>query len=375
MTAESVCPQANHFTIGRIPIQVTSDSPRLLGPIQEVLRPRAGAGGQAPFHLFARYGSEPSGWQEEAPTLFWSGLLRGSIPSEYYTAVGHRVVCVPGRAWGRLDFEQRRLEIVCRPGQEGCVTDGCLIPLLCELLAHQGHFVIHSASLAFRWQGEMAGILLAGVSGAGKTTTALALAHAGMVLLADDMSFIESPGPDGCVAAVPSASCRAGRAAAFLSGAALESRAGCPRHEPATPRVGLWGLQLTCKVHDNTRRLLPWLDACPAKAARVEGETCMDVTNVVGESTGVMADPRLLLLLGPRSKGDHVLLPLDKTQAMMRLTSENIRAYEHRAEGSAGNAFRALGQLVAQCQVYRLCVGEPLSSLADRIRSLLGSPA
>lgn len=331
-------PQTDHFTIGRIPVQVTSDSPRLLGPVQDVLRVCAAGSAQDAFHLCVRYGSEPPAWKTESLRLFWSGLLRGGIASEYYTAAGYRVVCVPGRAWGRLDFEQRRLEIVCRPGQEGCVYDGCLTPLLCELLAHQGHFVIHAASLAFEWRGEMAGILLAGISGAGKTTTSLALAHGGMVLLADDMSFVEAAGVNGS-------------------------------------RVSLWGLQLTCKVHDNTRRLLPWLEACPAKAARVEGETCMDVTSAVGESAGVVADPRLVLLLGPRSKGEHVLMPLDKTQAMMKLTSENIRAYEHRADGSAGNAFRALGRLVAQCEVYRLCVGQPLSTLAERIRGLLGIPA
>ena len=91
----------------------------------------------------------------------------------------------------------------------------------------------------------------------------------------------------------------------------------------------------------------------------------------MGESAGVVADPRLVLLLGPRSNGEHVLLPMDKTQAMMRLTSENIRAYEHRADGSAGNAFRALGRLIAQCRVYRLCVGESLSTLAERIRGLI----
>jgi hypothetical protein len=333
-----VCPQTDHFIIGRIPITIAPDSARLLGPVRDVLRFCAGDPDPDPFHLCLRYGSEPSAWKTESLRLFWSGLLRGGIPSEYYTSMGHRVVRVPGRAWGRLDFEARTLEIVCRPGQEGCVYDGCLTPLLCELLAHQGHYVIHAASLAFPWRGEMAGILLAGVSGAGKTTTSLALAHAGMLLLADDMSFVEFPGPN-------------------------------------RPRAGLWGLQLTCKVHDNTRRLLPWLDACPAKAARVEGETCMDVTKAVGESAGVVADPRLLLLLGPRSKGEHVLMPLGKTQAMTKLTGENIRAYEHRADGSAGHAFRALGQLVAQCDVYRLCVGEPLSTLAERIGGLLESPA
>jgi hypothetical protein len=270
--------------------------------------------------------------------LFWSGRLRGDILSEFYAAREGRVTRVPGRAWGCLDFQRRTLEIVCRPGQEGCVYDGCLTPLLCELLAHLGHFVIHAASLAMEWQGSRVGVLLAGVSGAGKTTTSLALAHAGMTLLADDMSFIESRGSDG-------------------------------------DRVGLWGLQLTCKVHDNTRRLLPWLDACPAGPARVDGETCVHVAEAVGDSAGVVADPRLLLLLGPRSNGNHVLMPLDKTLAMTTLTRENIRAYEHRADGSAGLAFRALGQLVAQCRTCRLCVGEPLSTLAAQIRGLLESPA
>ncbi|MEN6334303.1 MAG: hypothetical protein ABFE01_08575 [Phycisphaerales bacterium] len=333
-----MCHEADLFTIGRVPVRVTSDSTRLLGPIENVLRPCADAGGRDPFHLRLRYGSEPAEGREESLRLFWSGLLRGGIPSEYYAAAGCRVARVPGRAWGRLDFEARTMKIVCRPGQEGCVYDGCLTPLLCELLAHLGHFVIHAASLATEQRDGKVGILMAGVSGAGKTTTSLALAHAGMTLLADDMSFIESP-------------------------------------VPGSDRVRLWGLQLTCKVHDNTRRLLPWLSNCPAGPARVEGETCVDVANVVGDSAGLVADPCLLLLLGPRTGGNHVLMPLDKTQAMATLTRENIRAYEHRADGSAGNAFRALGQLVAQCRTYRLCVGEPLSTLGDRIRGLLEGPA
>jgi len=101
----------------------------------------------------------------------------------------------------------------------------------------------------------------------------------------------------------------------------------------------------------------------------------MDVATAIGDSTGIVADPRLVLLLGPRSGGRHTLERLDKTKAMMRLTSENIRAYEHRADGTAGNAFRALGQLIAQCDVYRLSVGEPLAGLAEQILSLPGCSA
>jgi hypothetical protein len=334
-TAETEHLQAGSYTIGRIPVKVTADSAQLLGPLHGILRPWAAGEAENPFHLHVRYGSEPSSWRGESLRLFWGGMLRSGVQGEYYAAAGRRIVHLPERAWGRLDFEQRVVEIVCGPGQEGCAYDGCLIPLLCELLAYQGHYVIHAASLAFERQGESGGILLAGVSGAGKTTAALALAHAGMMLLSDDTSFVESPGPNGS-------------------------------------KVGLWGLQLPCKVHDNTRRLLPWLDMCPATAARTGQETRMDVTAAVGDSTGIVADSRLVLLLGPRSGSRHVLERLDRAQAMMQLTSENIRAYEHRANGTAGNAFRALGQLVAQCDVYRLSVGVSLADLAEQILSLPG---
>ncbi|RPJ20807.1 MAG: hypothetical protein EHM35_19015, partial [Planctomycetaceae bacterium] len=196
-TAKTECPRGNCFTIGRIPAIVTSDPVQLLGPVQDVLRPCSQGDGEGLFHLHMRYGSEPSGWRSESLRLFWGGLLRGGIPGEYYAVAGLRIMHLPERAWGRLDFEQRVMEIVCEPGQEGCAYEGCLLPLLCELLAYHGHFVIHAASLAFERQGEMVGVLLAGVSGAGKTTAALALAHAGMELLSDDMSLIESSGPNG----------------------------------------------------------------------------------------------------------------------------------------------------------------------------------
>jgi len=329
--------QADQYILGRIPVRIASDSVELLGPVGHVLRPCPEGGTGDSFNLHLQYGSEPSGWKDESLRLFWSGPLRGGIACESYAAAGCRVARVPGRAWGRLDFERRTMQIVCHPGHEGCVYDGCLTPLLVELLAHLGQFVIHAASLAIDRPGGRAGVLLAGASGTGKTTTSLALAHSGMTLLADDMSFVESPDPNG-------------------------------------DRVRLWGLLLTCKVHDNTRMLLPWLHACPAGPARVDGETCVDVVGTLGDAAGITADPRLLLLLGPRTQGDHVFLPLNKTQAMATLTRENVRAYEHRADGSAGNAFRALGRLVAQCRAYRLCVGRSLSTLPERIRSLLDDP-
>jgi hypothetical protein len=326
--------------IGPIPVSFESDSTELLGPLEGVFRPWSGGRAAGAFRLRLRYGDPgpAESLRGDALRLFWSGTLRGGIPCQCYSGVGCRLVCLPGRAWGRLDIKRRTLEIICKSGQEACLYDGCLIPLLCELLASQGHFVIHAASLASDRRNESPGVLVAGSSGTGKTTTALALAHAGLVLLADDTSFLESAGPDG-------------------------------------GEVRIWGWRLPCKVHENTRRILPWLQGCPSRPARTDGETLVDTTGVVGESTGRTARPRLLLLLGPRYPGDHVLEPLDRTQAMVRLTSENVRAYECGAQGPAGAAFRTLGQLVAQCDVYHLHVGTPLSTLAGEIHELLGRSA
>ena len=227
-TSKSVDAPVHYHAIGSVPVMLEPDSALLLGPAVNVFRPWSGKAPEGVFHLHLRYGEAVPAelLRSDELRLFWSGVLRGGVPCECYSGAGRRLVRLPGRAWGRLDLQQRMLEVVCTPGQEDCLYDGCLVPLLCELLASRGHFVIHAASLAFGRQNESPGVLVAGPSGTGKTTTALALTHAGMVLRADDTSFVESAGQDGA-------------------------------------DVRIWGWRTPCKVHENTSRILPWLQSCP----------------------------------------------------------------------------------------------------------------
>jgi len=318
-----------HYVLHGVSLKIASESALLLGPVRSVLRSRPESLPDGAFTLRLRYGrSEPSRLLRAAEfKLFWEGTLPDGSLCAYYSTGGQRIAHLSGRGWGRLNLDERTMDVVCAPGQEGSLYDGCFVPLLCELLAHHGQFVVHAASLATEGPDGPLGVLLAGPSGAGKTTTALALARAGMILLTDDASFVESAGA-----------------------------------------VHLRGWRLPCKVHDRTARMLPWLRNCPGGPARTERERLVDVTNVVRAPDDVVAIPRLILLLGPRIGGPHRWEAVGKVEALAQLTRENVRAYEHRA---AGRAFQTLGELVSQCDVYRLRVGTPLESLAEQILGLL----
>ena len=67
---------------------------------------------------------------------------------------------------------------------------------LMELLERRGLFALHAACLA---REASDGVLLAGASGAGKSTLALALVHAGMRFLSDDIVFLSCDGESDTV--------------------------------------------------------------------------------------------------------------------------------------------------------------------------------
>jgi len=285
------------------------------------------------FLLGLRYGDPAPPADSASLRLIWSGLLPNGLPMVFRYADGQWEIELPGRARARLDWPRRRAEVVVARGAEGCVLDGCVLPLVCTILGHAGQHVIHAASLLGSSGRGRRALLLSGVSGAGKTTTALALAGAGLQLMADDASFVR------------------------LAGGRSEAE--------------VWGLPLPCKVHRNTLAMLPWLERLPRRpAARSDGEFLIEVARVHPPSAPP-APPALILFLDPRNAEEHRVQPMEKTAALSRLLRENVRAYEPTAESVAGEAFAAMAALVRASATYRVSLCPSLDGLLDRIIPLL----
>ena len=178
-----------------------------------------------------------------------------------------------GLADARVDVGRGKAELRVVPGEEASLYTCFIVPILCEFLHGVDQHVVHAASLAAGTRGAERAVLLAGESGAGKTTAALALAQSGMQLLADDASLV-GPSADGDTV--------------------------------------VWGLPRPCKVHRRTLRLLPWLAELPHTPALTEDEVLIEPDRLPGGGRPVEARPGVVFLLEPRNDGEHRLTPVDR---------------------------------------------------------------
>jgi hypothetical protein len=170
------------------------------------------------------------------------------------------------------------------------------------------------------------------MSGRGKTTLALALAGAGLGMLADDMTFYQ---------------------------AATANRPG-----------QIWGIRIRCKVHSRTLELLPWLQDFPMGSVSSNGERLLDIRSLKPQTAGLMASPGLILFLNPRNAESHQIEPVDKVTALTRLTRENVRALDQRREAVAGRAFGALAELVRSSRTFQVSLCPRLEELPEQLASL-----
>ena len=315
-------------------LNVEAEDETLRRAVEGLLGPFAAQGDCGrPCSLVLRYGVPPV---EDVPPpgmrKFWDGRLPAGTHLRTYTCEGAREMHVPGRARLRVDLQAGRATVLVGPGEEACLGDGCLVGVLCEFLAQAGHYVFHAACLL---DGEGAGrraALVSGPSGAGKTTTALALAGQGMALVTDDASFLALP--------------------------------------EGAERPLVWGLPRPAKVHRRTLALLPYLRAFE-RSDPVADEFAVQCSRLGPGDPLAEFRPGLVLLLEARNPVRHTVRRMDAVEALARLADQNVRALDPRAAGPAGRAFGALAALLRTAPAWSLSVGPRLEGLRDVIEPLM----
>jgi hypothetical protein len=316
---------------------VAAGDDRPAGVVGSILGPfQAAPSAAADFSLALFMQDAPLSPPGPEMEVTWQGILPGDHLIVCRRAGGHRQIEIAGLVRADLFLDEGRAEIRALPAGLNCLLE-CLVLSLCQILGRWGRHVVHAASLFLPVGTGRRAVLLSGASGAGKTTAALALAHAGLCLMTDDATFVQ------------------------------RTPAGGP------PRV--WGLPLPFKVHRRTLELLPWLSDLPVRAGRTREEFALSPAAMNAHVGEAEAQPSLILFLDPRNEVEHVLEPIDRASAVERLTRESVRAPDADAWAAAADSFGAVVDMVRHSRTYRLSISPRVETLHELIRPLLEQPA
>lgn len=302
--------------------------------VERLLSPFAGNPGKEPdcsISISPGY-LEDHEFPPAAPVL-WDGVLPEGVRATHRGNETLRSLELHGLTLARFDLASRRAEVSFRPGAEWCLVSGSIVPILAEFLRQADHHMIHAATLLTDAPDERA-VVISGPSGAGKTTSALALANSGMKLVSDDISFVTG----------------------------VETGPGPPR---------IWGLLSRLKVCRPSLDLLPWMRELGPTGIERGPELYFDPGVVRRPQARSSTRPGAIIFLEERNAEAHRITPLGRVAALGRLARENISAVDSRGGGPSGKSFKALANLVGNCRCFMLSASPCLETLYEYLSPFL----
>ncbi len=199
-------------------------------------------------------------------------------------------------------------------------------------LEHSGQCTLHSASLQTASADIGGAMLLMGESGAGKSTLAMKLVETGWGLFSDDISVLLR----------------------------LEDS------------FHVWGFPRLAKVHQNSLAMLPWLEPFVVHRPCDADEHWVELPPDMHLPPTRTALVRMIVFLEPRNAVAHQVAPVDRIDAISRLTGSHVQA-RIRERGKPKFAF--LADVVRTVPAYRVSLGPTLNGVGDLFANLWRHPA
>ena len=245
-----------------------------------------------------------------------------------YFAASHQLyIDFPGRGRALCGLESGEVRVSypeSEAGDAGLLAHPCFTIALAELLKRHGLYMVHAAGLSLDGQG----LLIAGASGAGKTTLTIALLRAGFGFLGDDTLFL-------CARA------QGLRALAFPD-------------------------QIDVTAH--TASFFPELqDLARVPLPGGRPKQSLSPTRVYGAVPTWECAPAVLVFPQSARASESVLTPMPKDAALLELVCNMLRTEARSAQAHLD----ALAALVNQCRCLRLHTGRDFDAVPALLRSVL----
>lgn len=255
--------------------------------------------------------------------LLYQGPILDEGEACYWQGAEGRILVFPGIISLTLSDTAREATIIVAPGAEERIVMTCGQLALQAALLAANQFLVHAAGLTLP-DGRMT--LIFGRSGAGKTTSTLALAAGGLGLCSDDAIACNVSGD----------------------------------------RPTAWGMPRNLKVHRRTAEMLPWVKPLLSGEWSADDERPVALsalrTTVSVESIAAREIAAIFVLErsgAPTSRCE----PTSKAEVLALAAADNVRSTKLGVPRGERELFSRLGDLVRAVPAYRLAAGSDPTDL------------
>jgi hypothetical protein len=256
--------------------------------------------------------------------IYYRGELAGEGPCIFGEDETARYFLMPDRASFVLLASGDEGCLTVHGGEKASVGGTAFIHALDAAIVAGGQTLVHAAAATL--PDRRSAVLIFGPSGAGKTTTTLALLRGGYGVFCDDVAVV--------------------------------------RKDRGRHRV--WGVPWSFKVHRQTAGLFPWLNGYLPGTWDQYGEQPLSMESAVELGRIEAAEPcdvAAVIRLGGRGSGDHALRPLSKNEALVSLSADNLRTAAGGTPHFMQSKFGVLAHLVQESATFELTTGDDMEGL------------